>query len=408
MKRWGRLHPSLTLADIYGPGHVYTARAPERTAIWIAPDRDDFTTGIALTVAGSLPIICHESVSTPAVLDLLHDAGVPCDGPHRRYEDANGYRRHIQEISRQGERLVMKHVHPLDEVPSDACWMDSQLLGYLNNKGNLAALVPTEAVPARRLVPIREILDLAERDISKPVVLKIPSDLPSGGGSAVALCRSSDELRQKLTQLGGLSAVIVEEFLTIARNMCLNYTTHQNQIKFLAAADQIVDAAGAYQGNWLKPVQPPAEAIAIGLVIMEKAVALGYRGVAGFDMAVLPDGRIKVLDLNFRLNGSTPALLFQDALSEALGSVWEGRLATWQNSGCFKAFVEAARTANRAGWLLPLAVWDAQNRGGRARLRGVLLGATRAEIEARNSQLAGLGLHRADPAPIVGRSRLAA
>ena len=370
--------------------------------------RDDFATGQALAVAGTTPTICVEAAATSAGLDLMEEAGLPRDFPVRVYQDAAEYQARLDEAHQAGERVVMKHLHPHDMVPGAACWMDRDLVGFLNNKGNLLALVPAEAVPCRRLVSAAEVRNLADRGTDVPAVIKVSSDLPSGGGYGVALCRTVRDLYRALERFGETDGLVMEEYLPIQRNLCLNYATHANRISYLGGSEQVVDEAGAYLGNWLEATPLSSQAVAVGQAIMENAVRRGYRGVAGFDMAVLADGRVKVLDLNFRPNGSTPALLYQPALTEVIGPEFVGRLATWSGSGPFGVMLSAARRALRVGWLLPLATLHPRRAGECPRLRGLLLGTTRDEVEAKNRQLAQWGMIRADAAPAaMGAARAA-
>ncbi|BCU82109.1 hypothetical protein JIR001_18920 [Polycladomyces abyssicola] len=46
---------------------------------------------------------------------------------------------------------------------------------------------------------------------------------------------------------------------------------------------------------------------------------LGYVGVAGFDIVITQEGDCYVLDLNFRLNGSSVVLLLRDRIEEVYG-----------------------------------------------------------------------------------------
>ena len=53
---------------------------------------------------------------------------------------------------------------------------------------------------------------------------------------------------------------------------------------------------------------------------MRAAAARGYRGIAGIDVAFLEDGPPRVLDLNFRVNGSTAAAWLRSAVERERGA----------------------------------------------------------------------------------------
>src|SRR5206468_997469 len=107
----------------------------------------------------------------------------------------------------------------------------------------LPKLVPTEAVPRRRMALVAEVRALAARGTGEPMVLKVPSDLPNGGGHAVALCRTHDELRLALERFAGVEEMVLEEYLSIEKSFCLNYCTHEGRVHYLGGAEQVVDAA---------------------------------------------------------------------------------------------------------------------------------------------------------------------
>lgn len=402
------LRPTHCLSDIYGAGHVYTARVSDQMATWVG-GRDDFASGHALIVAGSTPTICAASVTTAAGISLLEEAGLPSESPVRVYHDLTGYGERLREAAARSERIVTKHLHSPAEVPESASWISRKLLAWLNNKANLGALVPIEGTPRRQLVAKSELERRAWREVDMPVVLKVPSDLPNGAGKAVALCHTSAELTHAFRRFADAAELVVEEYLDIKNNWCLNYATLGSEVVFLGGSEQIVDAAGAYLGNWLAPNSPPPpNAIALGRAVMDQAVTLGFRGIAGFDMGVLGDGAVKVFDLNFRPNGSTPAILLLPALVDAIGSNWCGRLATWTAANAKTPWVDTARAATRLGWLLPLATQEPADGKTPARLRGVLIGETREQVEARNNWLERQGLHRCDGETAAHLARAAA
>ena len=91
---------------------------------------------------------------------------------------------------------------------------------------------------------------------------------------------------------------------------------------------------------------------------MRRAATRGYRGIAGFDMVVDYNGDLKVINLNFRLNGSTPAVLWKKSLCEKFGSDCVTRLVQWSVPGPLARHLSALHRLVDAGELLPLAVFD--------------------------------------------------
>jgi hypothetical protein len=58
---------------------------------------------------------------------------------------------------------------------------------------------------------------------------------------------------------------------------------------------------------------------ALSLQIGNKAMASGFRGIAGFDIGECKDGSLLAFDLNFRPNSSTGLLLANEAVRQRTG-----------------------------------------------------------------------------------------
>jgi hypothetical protein len=121
---------------------------------------------------------------------------------------------------------------------------------------------------------------------------------------------------------------------------------------------------------------------------MEKAVALGYKGVAGFDTVLLADDRVVVLDLNFRVNGSTATILLQRGIMEAYG-VSTLLYTSWQWHGATAQRLTRAQQFIQQGYFIPLSFYNAELSPypeAASRLLGIVIGQSREEVAARNEQ----------------------
>lgn len=409
------IRPSVTLSDVFGPEPVFNPRGSFHGYGWLHRELStrEFATGGVLPTAGATATICSRAVTSPAGLDLLADAGLPEPGPLLTYTDEAEYSERISEVIAAARPVVMQHVQRTDETPPESYWVARSLLAFLNNKGNLAELVPREALPRRRLVKPTDLAGLGRARANLPVALKAASDRSSGGGFAVILAHSPDDLERASKQFGGCRRVVLEEFLDIRENFCLNFAATDRESFYLGAAEQVVDAAGAYQGNWYEPDrQPPPEAVRLGREVMRGAASRGYRGFAGFDMAVLSDGRVKVFDLNFRLNGCTKVLLLYESIRRAFGAGCIGRGCSLRASGSFAAMCKTARAALQERLLLPLITYDPAAipvPTGPPMLWGLVLGESRPEVEAKLGYLAARGLVRkaGGPSADAGHRRAA-
>ena len=149
--------------------------------------------------------------------------------------------------------------------------------------------------------------------------------------------------------------MVVENFITINRDICLNYVVSKTGIvTYLGCAEQLVDSHGSYYGNIIDCAnQAPATAVSAGYHVVRRGADHGYWGVVGIDMAILADNQILVYDLNFRLNGSTPALLLAESVCARHGS----RVICYQTMkgrSSYQGLLDAAYVAMERGILLPL------------------------------------------------------
>jgi hypothetical protein len=321
------------------------------------------------------------------------EAGLEPGRNRMEYDAHVGYRHLLEGLQRRKAQTVMQHVHPTEELSPECYWISRELLCFLNNKGNLGRLVPAENLPRREVLSRTSVLP--ERT-PVPVVLKAATDLSSGGGKDVRICRTRRQVRDALRYFASCDRIVVEELLRFEKSHCVQFgALPDGRILDLGMAEQITDPAGRFLGNWLTaPEETPAELVAIGRAIVERGVALGYRGIAGFDAAVCADGRPVVFDLNFRLNGSTAPLLLHAAMARRMGTALM-RYRSWTAADGFEGLERAVRRAVGKGFFLPLCIYDPEGTaspGRRPLLSGVVAGGSREEILERERELARTGL----------------
>jgi len=391
------LKPTQSLSQIYGSDVIYSPRASPNACIWLPHDEFilDSMTGGQIPVAGDISIFCAASVSTPEGLQLLRDAGFDIPRVVFRYYAVTDYLHKLKSLYNERRKLALLHAHPASELPLEACWVKPETLSFLNNKANLAALVSPRHVPTRRmLMPGRLLIELSSHCF--PLVVKAATDESSGGGVDVVICRTVRDLKRATVLFQSCTRVVIEEFLPIKRNLCLNYAaTAEGVINYLGCAEQVSSAQGKYQGNWIDPTtMAPPLAIEIGTRVVAAGFALGYYGCVGIDMAVLENDRIIVFDLNFRVNGSTAALLLAESVQHTTGRTVL-RFRALQGSGIYRDLFNSAYAALHKGIFLPLSSYDPEVGGyprARPRMTGLILGKTREEVEEHERELSTMGL----------------
>ncbi|WP_134684312.1 ATP-grasp domain-containing protein [Brevibacillus migulae] len=353
------IKPVLSLTDIFGPHYIFNGRGSYQNSQWLpTPLAQDSSSGSMIAVAGDTPLMCHRDVADPACLSLLREAGLQVGQSLHVYGDERGYYERLKRFQEPQQKMVINYNHLPEEIPEDLLWVRPQLLSYVNNKKHLAVFVPEPFIPKRRVLSSREFLDSNRLPFAFPYVVKAATDEPNGGGADIVICRQETDLRQARQLFKHCSAVVVEEFLSIQKNYCIQFAqTYRGELVYLGAAEQIITEEGKYLGNWVdQENQPPDAAIELCKRIVEKAVSLGYWGFAGIDTVITEDNRLLVIDLNFRQNGSTGALLLRDSIMHA----YDARvlkLRKWKSHLSFAECTGLLQTLMGKKMLVPLCIY---------------------------------------------------
>lgn len=379
------LQPSLALDTVYGENLVLVPHPSPSYGRWLPqnPLALEMLTGGMLTIVGSLPLLCAASVSTPDGLTLLEDAGFSIPTRLHRFLGMDDHRRQMEERIGAGQKLALQHVYPEWELSSDHCWVSPKVLSFLNNKAHLADLVPGRQVPMRRL---HLACDLAQglTQQSLPLVIKAVTAESTGGGCDVQICHTITQVKQAEEIFRFCDQVVVEDYLDIRRNLCLNFAIGPvGTVHYLGSSEQMTDSSGTYHGNWLdEHCQAPPSAVAAGHAIARKGFEHGYWGCLGIDIAILENGGIKIFDLNFRLNGSTPLLLLAKQIKQVHNkSVLNFRV--FRSRQGYRKMLDSVYRFMAKGSFLPLNSCDPGCSTCPAeppRVAGILLGDTRLEI----------------------------
>jgi hypothetical protein len=355
--------------------------------------RDAFG-GAFVTVTGSIPFITFRGSTTKEARALVTGAGLPWPENLLEYGNEEEFLALLQRA--KPRRVVFQNAHPPDPSLDPAYWVPRGLLTRLNDKAELGALVPREACPPRRIMSLERAATLSFEP-GTTVVLKGSTSMSSGSGGAVLIARDEAALRSVPERLAGCDRVVVEEFQPFTRTMCLNLAAdHQGVVHYVGSADQVVADDGTYMSSWVSPeLTPPTSAIALAREIMTRAAALGYIGFAGFDIGLLPDGRALFFDLNFRVCGSTPTLLWYEEVRRRIGpGAWARAISISARTPFAELCATGRRLADEDSFL-PTGGFDPAGtiwEGRMPHLRGIMMGRDRAETEARCEALLAQGL----------------
>jgi len=388
------LRPVLTMSDIYGRGHFFFPRALNGFSDWLPndPHQLDSFTGGQLAVAGDMPVVCSAGFDSAAGTELLALSGIETAPNRIEYRAGEELDALARAVASHGGTAILSHALPAGTIESERCWIEPTLLAALNNKARLGDFVPAASMPARRVVERAQYFSTKRRQL--PTVLKAASDQSSGGGCAVAICRNDEDLERAERLFESCDRIVEEELLDIVRNPCLNFAVMPDgEVRYLGFADQDVTPEGKYRGNWLERDSPISEAdVEAAAEPVRRSAALGYCGFAGVDIAVTPDGRTYVLDLNFRANGCTTPLLLEPALRERSGAAVM-HFRKLESSAGAGELARRLRPYVANGRVVPLNLFDASAAGypGKpASVQALVLGSSRADVLEAEAEIAAL------------------
>jgi hypothetical protein len=385
------------MAEVYGPSYVYAPRAHPKTCDWINRDPAllDALTGYQLSITGDMAVVCSAGVTTPPGLELLAEAGVQLAASRHLYRSEQHAIEIATRFAERGTKVVVQFIYPDGVLNDSALWIDPRLLAYLNNKANVGELVPAAHVASRRVMNSKTFFGRGAAQ-HFPIVLKVATDLSNGGGFDVAICRTIDDLAAAHKRFAGCERLVVESWQSILRNLCLHYAVMPDgTVRYLGFADQDIDANGRYRGNWISLGSTlPREVTDIGLAVVTRGALLGYRGFVGIDIAETDEAHWVVLDLNFRVNGSTAAALLAPAIQQAVGPC-SLHLRGFTCDAGFMRLLTATRSALRRGSLIPLSTFDPTSAGHQdqpSRLSALIVAESQAGAHRIETELVASGL----------------
>ncbi|MGW6781015.1 ATP-grasp domain-containing protein [Brucella pseudogrignonensis] len=198
---------------------------------------------------------------------------------------------------------------PYGDVPSSVYAVDRDLILFLNNKANLEKIIPSSLVAPRAFLSTESLTPSYIPSVGWPLAVKSGMSQPSMGGDDVSKCCDIDELSFALTQMPICGQIIIEPWLEHEKNLCIQFFLAEKSIAYLGSSEQIIESHTHHIGNIIHS----CDMVDNTLIEQLKSVCmltqnLGYRGVVGFDV-LFSQGRPFVIDANYRLNGSTAALL---------------------------------------------------------------------------------------------------
>ncbi len=359
-----------TLNDLYPDGAFFFGRTTREAMAWNVADasklpayRLDATPAQLIGFAGAMAFIAHEAASTDLALDFISHCGLP------RPENLCRYRTETEGAEQAGKLMDLGGllVHNFGTLPQlqDRAGHLVPLAQYLhlNAKTALAEFVPQQYLPQRRVVAVADLARISEADAGLPVYLKVGGAVSNGGGGAVRWCETREQLDTVIAEfcrrLPAQTPVVIERDYGAIPSWCAGVSVLDDGVRWLGASLQLFSSPGRQAGNVMAVEGCPAELEPIAMEIGKRAHALGYRGVAGFDIGVRCDADAVVFDLNFRPNSSTGLWLAGPGALDRTG-LGVARSFYFRFDGPLEHMLDVVETEAALGRIIPGSIFDAQ------------------------------------------------
>ncbi|MBU7582945.1 MAG: ATP-grasp domain-containing protein [Nostoc sp. TH1S01] len=228
---------------------------------------------------------------------------------------------YLDDLSRSNTFNKLITLFPFDHLKPEKHVVNPDAHYHLLNKATLAEL----GVPHPKY-EIYHIHQVSLKDIPLPeqfpYLIKTSHGL-SGEGTYIINNESElnycfEELR-KYIDIKLLDTIIVSEFIkNVVQNYCVQfYVNKAGVIKLIGTTSQLVTSEGNYLGGMINYRETDMNKFSEMIAAIGKyAHQHNYFGVIGFDVLENKDGQMYVIDVNFRVNGSTPLCLQRHNLLE--------------------------------------------------------------------------------------------
>lgn len=315
----------------------------------------DIITGRDFISMNSFKYICHENVNQEEASQIFNSIDLPIPKTILRYNDKKNYEDLLASLISKGEKFILQYPHTKEKIISDSSHIDPSIILYLSDKANLTKLVDEAHVP-------RNFSQNSNENIRFPCVLKAMDGKPTAGGYGVRICQNRNDYEKALNYFGD-SQYFIEQYIHSVENICLQFFCDINgTITYLGATDQIIDSTGTHKGNIIRQERlVDDKIIEQGYSIMLKAYHWGYYGYAGFDVLINVERHFYFIDLNFRLNASTTALLLKDYVKETFGKR-NSLLGTFSfEKKSYQELLQHIRVNIDNKNFIPLSIWNPEN-----------------------------------------------
>lgn len=341
--------------------------------------RIDAVTGSVLSMAGNMPVVCHENTVTGSIRQVFALSGAPMARETLSYRTDDEAVQRVMELARRGCRIAYSYPPSPELAARCELVLPVTLYDWLNDKSNIDRLCDPAWLPPHTYLSRDRVDRIADVLTGTAVFVKVCHPGVSGGGTDVRYC-PDDESRVRLFEWleqrpDGWTGLRVEEEVELRDCWCINLAVTADGVRYLGSATQLFAAPARQSGSLIDPQrQPSAETLRVAADIAERGRQAGFVGVCGLDIGEAPAGRPCVFDLNFRLASCTEQVLFHDAVTTRVGA----RVSqSWASvlSCQIEDVLERIEPLVGTGQFVPFRLYDRSRReGDRSRVGGLVVG----------------------------------
>lgn len=186
------------------------------------------------------------------------------------------------------------------------------------------------------------------------------------GSKSTFMCYNEEDYREILEEFRstepGAPIVMTEMVPDVVDNYCCQfYLTKKGEMQWLGVSEQLLGMDGLWMGGKMRQSEQPALEDLLKPTLVPVAAKLHewqYSGVVGVDILIDSEGKHYVIDINPRLNGSTPMVL----VSKVMGAQgWDAGifLSGIKFQGTLAELITAIENVN-GGKMMLFGVYEAE------------------------------------------------
>ncbi len=386
------LMPSVAVDRLFPPLTAFMARTDltQTRLLGYRKINLDAVTTVAAGLLNGRPTVRHRSGVTGLIMQTYARAGLRVAEDIRPYDTRDQAESAADALIARGYRLLGAYPHPAGRYAHSALLVPPALWHRLNAKDHLPDIVPPENLMSRQTIPLAS---LADRNFEFPVWLKAAGSQPTGWGFAVRYCPDRKTLMNAIADfraMPGVTHVIAEADAQTEHCWCASIVVDDMGTTYAGFAEQEFASPGHQSGSVINPENPfPSGGQRLAVAVGEAARKQGFRGIAGLDIGMTPEGRFVVFDPNFRLNASTAQALFHGAATARVGLPVSRSFHALTDLPCATA-IDRVLPALDAGWFIPTRLLDGALLPaalGKSYVTGFVLGHDPADAQVRSAQL---------------------